>query len=366
MWKIPLNSPFFDEAEEQAVKDVLRSGMVSQGAKVEEFEECVRRYCGARFAVAVSSCTAGLYLALRNKVDLWDTRVAIPAFTFPAAHQCVEHFGGEMSIEDIDVDKDTYNMNMTDTERGLRKADAIVPIHQFGLSCELNTIRKLANERGAFVLEDAACALGSEYKGEKIGRRGTAVFSFHGRKIITTGEGGMVVTDDEELYEAILQGRQFGRTKDGHFKGTGINFKMSDISAAIGIAQMEKLPKIMRLRKEIASNYWHAMCKEQYENGPILPMATSKQGTAQPSSFESGCNYQSYVIRLPTEANRNRALAYLRQHGIEAQVGSYDNSGGQCGVSAELARTTLALPIWPGMTEEMVMRVVTELEEAMK
>jgi dTDP-4-amino-4,6-dideoxygalactose transaminase len=349
MWKIPLNKPYIDIQEHVAVGDVLKSGMLSQGEVVEEFEEKVRRYVGAKYAVAVSSCTAGLYLALRNLVDLWDCNVAIPAFTFPAAQCCVKHFGGEMSIAQIDVRGDTYNIDTCDLRKVFGRVDTIIPIHQFGLQCEMDGVNKFADENDAMVIQDAACALGSTYKGEPVGKHGTAVFSLHGRKIITTGEGGMVVTDNEELYDQLIEGRQFGRDQDGTFKGEGLNFKMSDLAAAVGCVQMEKLPEILRERAKVASIYKDLLGKNTSIKMP---------------EYIEGMNWQSYVVKLKDERARSRALSEMRRKGIEVQVGSFDNSHGTCSISEELSKTTLALPIWPGMTREMIETVASELNDS--
>jgi dTDP-4-amino-4,6-dideoxygalactose transaminase len=345
MWKIPLNKPYIDIQEHVAVGDVLKSGMLSQGEVVEEFEEKVRRYVGAKYAVAVSSCTAGLYLALRNLVDLWDCNVAIPAFTFPAAQCCVKHFGGEMSIAHIDVRGDTYNIDTCDLRKVFGRVDTVIPIHQFGLPCEMDGVNKIADETDAMVIQDAACALGSTYKGEPVGKHGTAVFSSHGRKIITTGEGGMIVTDNEELYDQLIEGRQFGRNSLGEFKGEGLNYKMSDLAAAVGCVQMEKLPEILRERAKVTSIYNKTLVNEEITK-PIN---------------DDGTNWQSYVIRLRDEETRNNILNKMRKLGIEVQIGSFDNSNGTCEVSKELSKTTLALPIWPGMTEEMIETVTSGL-----
>ena len=356
-WKIPLNKPCIDIQEHVAVGDVLKSGMLSQGKVVEEFEEKVRRYCEARYAVAVSSCTAGLYLALRNKVDLWNCKVAIPAFTFPAAQCCVKHFGGEMGIEHIDVNEDTYNIDNDDLDNKLHAyinsidpIEAVIPIHQFGLPCEMKEVNKIARECNSHVIEDAACALGSTYKGEPIGKHGTTVFSFHGRKIVTTGEGGMVVTDDGELYDKIMEGRQFGRNSRGEFSGEGINFKMSDLAAAVGCVQMEKLPEILRERAKVASIY----NKELIHDDIIKP------------KMNGGTNWQSYVIRLKDEETRNKVLSEMRSIGIEVQIGSFDNSNGNCETSKLLANTTIALPIWPGLNESDTMMIANEISKRVK
>ena len=358
---IPLARPYFDANEHLAVSEVLRSGMVSSGKKVEEFEEMVRRYVGAKYAVAVSSCTAGIYLALRNSVDLWDCNVAIPAFTFPAAQECVKHFSGEMAIEHIDVERDTYNINDDHLIERLSKLfetrneiGAIIPIDQFGMSCNIDMINKsalkYANDDTIAVIRDSACALGSEYKGEKVGRRGTCVFSFHGRKIVTTGHGGMVCTDDEELYEKVLEGRQFGKDKTGKFVSSGLNFQLSDLQATIGIAQMEKLDEILRLREEIAHQYWRAIT-----NTNIWTPNNTK------THVDSKTNWQSYIVRLQG-VDRDLVMKRMLENGVQCQVGSYNWGGKECPVSEELAATALALPIWAGMSEEMIEHIVKELE----
>jgi dTDP-4-amino-4,6-dideoxygalactose transaminase len=325
--------------------------MLSQGEMVEEFEEMVKKYCGAKYAVAVSSCTAGLYLALRNIVDLWNCRVAIPAFTFPAAQCCAKHFGGEMGIEHIDVNKDTYNVNIENLEKKMHRnrfdsIEAIIPIHQFGLPYDIDEVNRIARECNACVIQDAACAMGSTCDGEPIGKHGTAVFSFHGRKILTTGEGGMVVTDDGELYDKIMEGRQFGRNSHGEFRGEGMNFKMSDLAAAVGCVQMEKLPEILRERAKVASMY-----NDELTNDRII----------KPKIGE-GTNWQSYVIRLKDEKIRNRVISELRSMGIEVQIGSYDCSNGHCETSKLLSETTIALPIWPGLSKQNIEMIAHEVE----
>jgi len=351
---IPLAKPYFNDQEHLAVSEVLRSGMVSSGKKVEEFEEIVRKYVGAKYAVAVSSCTAGLYLALdeiQKKYEFFS--VYTSAFTFPAVQMVMRKLQEKrygIFSSNLDVDINTYNMIPKIAID--HNVDAIIPIHQFGLSCDMDKVRELANEREAFVLEDAACALGSEYKGEKVGRRGTCVFSFHGRKIVTTGHGGMVCTDDEELYEKVLEGRQFGKDKTGKFVSSGLNFQLSDLQATIGIAQMEKLDEILSLRSLVAKTYDHLITKSQlYENNIFLPTDAPHEGH----------NWQSYVIRLQG-VDRDLVMKRMLENGVQCQVGSYNWGGKECPVSEELAATALALPIWAGMSEEMIEHIVKELE----
>lgn len=365
-FKIPLNKPFFDHNEYDAVKEVMKSGMVSQGMKVEEFEEAIKKYTGAKYAVAVSSCTAGLYLVARARTGGDGEHWVVPQFSFPAMGKVIAEKNMERHIVDyehmVDADLSTYNMDTRELEKtceNLGKFEYIVPIHQFGMPCEMTAIRKIAKEHDSFILEDAACALGSEYNGEKIGGHGTAVFSFHGRKIMTTGEGGMVVTDDEEIYKKVIEGRQFGRNRKGEFVGNGLNFKMSDIQAAIGIEQLKKMRDIVYDRNLVARMYRDVIGNEGLHDA-VLPYL---------GEMDNGTNWQSYVIRISERAGRSARDAIMnrmREHGTEVQVGSYDNSNGRCKNSAKLARTTLALPIWPRMSYCEVRTVVYELNEAMR
>ena len=352
-WKVPLNKPFFSNETKELVMNVLNSGMVSQGEMVEQFEEEVRKYVGAKYTLAVSSCTAGMWMVL-NTLDQRAVWWTVPAFTFPAIHNIKEMYGSDVQLNQIDVSYETYNIKTKEIERGMF-TETIVPVHQFGMPCDMDEIQRIARKNhGTFVLEDAACALGSRYKGKMIGSTGTAVFSFHGRKILTTGEGGMIVTDDEEIYERCLLMRQFGRSKSGKCEGHGLNFKMSDVAAAMGIGQITHIDQVIRKRRTIANEYNKRVGEIEIDE-PYMNVGEEYQ-----------TNYQSYVIDLePMKRSRNWILHNTRKAGIEVQVGSYDQSHGACKNSAQLARTTLALPIWPEMTMEDIDLVINALEEAL-
>jgi len=349
-WKVPLNKPFFSNETKELVMNVLNSGMVSQGEMVEQFEEEVRKYVGAKYALAVSSCTAGMWMVLRRKITEKNkiNSINIPAFTFPAINECAHELVRRITL--TDVNSNTYNVIPSQ----IFHERVITPIHQFGMPCDMDAIRKTAKETESFILEDAACALGSRYKGKMIGSTGTAVFSFHGRKILTTGEGGMIVTDDEEIYERCLLMRQFGRSKSGKCEGHGLNFKMSDVAAAMGIGQITHIDQVIRKRRTIANEYNKRVGEIEIDE-PYMNVGKEYQ-----------TNYQSYVIDLePMKRSRNWILHNTRKAGIEVQVGSYDQSHGACKNSAQLARTTLALPIWPEMTLEDIDLVINALEEAL-
>ena len=358
-WKVPLNKPFFSNETKELVMNVLNSGMVSQGEMVEQFEEEVRKYVGAKYALAVSSCTAGMWMVLRRKIAGKNkiNSINIPAFTFPAINECAHELVRRITLTDVDLI--TYNTIPSQ----IFHERVITPIHQFGMPCNMDAIRKTAKETESFVLEDAACALGSRYKEKMIGNKGTAVFSFHGRKIITTGEGGMIVTDDEELYEQCLLMRQFGRDNEGNWRGRGLNFKMSDVAAAMGIGQMKEIETIVDMRRWWADEYRDRLM-EQAIRPPYAGTWPDHRGVGK----EYETNYQSYVVDLRDVGagkTRDEILNTMRKNGIEVQVGSYDQSHGACKNSAQLARTTLALPIWPEMTLEDIDLVINALEEAL-
>jgi perosamine synthetase len=360
---IRLNVPYLDDVEIDAITNVMRSGDVSQGKQVEEFEERIKKYTGAKYAIATSGCTSGLFLVLkywRDKAKVPYFNSHTPAFTFPAADAALREIG-HTAIH-LDVRKDTYNLDPEKYEKTEYKYSfPIVVVDEFGLPADRIEIERIAKERNCDeILYDSACALGSEYKGERIGRWGTAVFSFHGRKIITTGEGGMVVTDDEELYEKVLEGRQFGRNKDGKFVSSGLNFKMADINAAIGLAQMEKIDDIIENRWITAERYNSKLRQLELDGMLRLPPT----GTIMNASVT---NWQSYVVRLTGRVDRDAVMKKMRAAGIEVQVGSYDNSNGRCQTSFCLGKTTLALPIWSApMPGETIEKVVEELGRCIK
>jgi len=338
MCRISLNRPVLGKEENEAIAAVMNTGMVSSGKVVEEFEEVVKKYVGARNAIAVSSGTAGLYLAMGEM----GMSVGIPAFTFPAA-QAVAH-NLRLPVVDIDVSQTTYNMDMRELQKNAEFIGGVVPIHQFGLTTNMNVVNAIARDDDLFVVEDAACALGSkQWNGEMVGKTGTAVFSFHGRKIITTGEGGMIVTDNDELAEDLRNGRTP--------KTRGLNFKMSDIVAAMGIAQMNRIDELIEARRKIAREY--SMKLRDYVDTPAF------------GAHDERSNWQSYVVTL-RKGNRDDVIEQMRTKGIECQVGSYDNSHGGCITSAYLAARTIALPIWSGMFDNEINKVVEGLKECIQ
>lgn len=278
---LPFSKPSIGEEEIAEVEETLRSGWITTGPRVQEFERAFAEAVGCRYALAVNSATAGLHLALLA-LDLkpGDEVITTP-MTFASTVNAILLAGGTPVLADID--RTTFNIDPKAIKSVLSpRTKGLVPVHFAGLSCDMDALRTLASEHGLWVLEDAAHAIGTEYKGQKIGSRPSpwVVFSFHPTKNITTGEGGMVCTDDEELAEKIAVLRQNGMSKGAWNRyaatGTphydivmlGLKYNMLDIEAAIGIHQLPKLERFLSRREEIVQRYKEAFSGLE---GLILP-----------------------------------------------------------------------------------------------
>ena len=328
---IPYGRQHIDESDIQAVEAVLRSDFLTQGPAIERFERTVADYCGARYAVAVSNATAGLHLAclaagLASGDALWTSPV-----TFVASANCGLYCGA--SVDFVDVDPVNGLMSSKALSEKLTKAQkqklpkVIIPVHLTGASCDMESIRALANEAGSVVIEDAAHAIGGSYRGHKIGTcdfSDMTVFSFHPVKIITTGEGGMVLTNRADLYETLLLLRSHGITRnpaqmENASSGAwyyeqialGYNYRMTDIQAALGTSQMSKIDAFIARRRELAGRY-----AELLQGFPlILP----------PWSPETESAWHLYTVRLSLDTEnrgprRHAVFERLRAAGLGVNV----------------------------------------------
>jgi dTDP-4-amino-4,6-dideoxygalactose transaminase len=357
---IRLARPAIGEEEIEAVNEVLRSGFLVQGDRVRAFEETVARYLGAAHAVAVSSGTAALHLALLALGIGPGDEVIVPDFTFPACANVVELAGARPVLADIDLA--TFNAT-ADTLRAAisPRTRAVMPVHLFGQPADMDPIRALAREHRLGVVEDAACALGAEYRGRRCGRLGeVACFSFHPRKVITTGEGGMVVTDDDELARRIRSLRNHGMVaSDGasSFETAGFNYRMSEVEAALGQAQMRRLDALIDARTRLARLYDAAL-------GGI-------DGLALPRVIEGVRPvWQAYVVLLPPTVDRDAVTRWMSEDGIETTLGTYAVSaqphyrGPALPGSQEAFRRSLCLPLHPGLRETDIRTVASSLARA--
>jgi len=308
--RIPIAKPFLDIAEEKAVIDVLRSGWVSQGPQCARFEEAIAAFVGVQHARGVNSGTGALHLALMACGIGAGDEVVVPAFTCVATLNSIEFTGAKPVLCDIEL-----NSFALDPERVAQaftpRTKVLVLVHLFGASGRISEIQSLTADRGITLIEDAALSLGARFDGRPIGSFGKASsLSFHPRKIITTGEGGMVLTDSDEVAGTVAVLRGYGASVsalDRHagqlfvmptIDRAGFNFKLTDLQAAIGVEQMRKLPAIIERRRDVARRYHEACSGLDWLCLPLDP----------PASFHV---YQSYTCLLRPDLHRRRAFDEL-------------------------------------------------------
>ena len=369
---IPYGHQTIEEDDIQAVVDVLRSDFLTTGPVVEKFEQKVAEYVGANYAVAVSNGTAALHVAcLAAGIGEGDEVITTP-ITFAASANCVLYCGGTPVFADINPV--TYNIDPEDIERKITdKTKAIIPVHFTGQPCEMDEIRQIAEKYHLTVIEDGAHALGAEYKGKKIGAFSDMVtFSFHPVKPITTGEGGMVVTNDENLYERLKLFRSHGITREENLMQQkedeggwyyeqlelGYNYRMTDIPAALGCSQMNKLDMFLARRRQLVERY-----NQAFAGIPNLVVPKQLENT------KSG--WHLYVVQV-LGRDRKEVFAALQKVGIGVNVHYiplyhhpyYKNHGYQgifCPNAESLYQHMISLPLYPGMTDEMQDIVVENL-----
>lgn len=334
---IPLTKPLIDTEDFKAIQAPLKTGWLVQGPYVAQFEEMVAQYCGVQYAVATSSCTSALHLSMLAAGIGPGDEVLVPAFTYVATANAVEHAGARPIF--IDIDPVTFNMSVEALQSYLAKCEsdgialpkAIIPVHLFGLCADMTNILRLGQEHSLIVIEDAACALGSNIQGKAPGSFGlTACFSFHPRKVITTGEGGMVVTQDEKIATHLRILRDHGADTSDHsrhlskqgelpeFNHLGYNYRMNDIQGALGKSQMNKLPRIIKERKRLAESY-----NSLLEGISWLRMPSSPDGYIH--------TYQSYVCQLDADSRtaseigkiRSALMNHLAKQGISTRPGTH-------------------------------------------
>jgi perosamine synthetase len=323
MMQIPIARPSFGQLEEEAVVAVLRSGWVSQGPRVAEFERQFAEYVGANHAIAVSSCTTALHLALVGAGVKPGDEVICPSLSFIATANAIVYAGATPVF--VDIDRSTYNLDPSRIEEAITpRTSAILMVHQIGLPSPIDEIQAIASRHGLVLVEDAACAIGSEYRGHRIGKPHTlmACFSFHPRKILTTAEGGMLTTNDEELAQRLRRLRQHAMSVSDlarhsssqvvieHYDEIGYNYRMTDLQAAIGLVQLQRLDKMMSRRRELAQRYSQRFSPLGWIVPPCEPV-------------ESQHNFQSYMVRLTNDAplTRDALMQELLDHGISSRRG---------------------------------------------
>ena len=361
---IPIARPFIGREEETAVLDVLRSGWVSQGPRVAEFEQRFAEHVGAAHAIAVSSCTTALHLALVAAGVSAGDEVLCPSLSFIATANSIRYVGASPVF--VDVDPTTYNLDPACLEAAITsRTKAIMVVHQIGLPAALEEICAIASQHGLIVIEDAACAIGSEYKGQRIGRPHTlmACFSFHPRKILTTGEGGMITTADELLANRLRKLRQHAMSVSDlarhgasqivaeSYPEVGYNFRMTDMQAALGLVQLQRLDDMISRRRQLALRYTNALSTISWLIPPVEPTGLRH-------------NFQSYMVRLTKGApiTRDQLMRELLNRGVSTRRGimaihrelPYSNASQNSHLQETNSVTDncIILPIFHAMSEE--------------
>jgi perosamine synthetase len=311
--KTKLIEPVVGKEELQIIRKVLDSGWLTEGPMTREFETKLAEFVGANHAVAMNNCTTALELALRVLRIGHGDEVIIPDFTHPATGNIVKWVGATPIL--VDVDSSTYNIDAEEVEKAItKKTKCIMPVSWGGNPLNIQPLNELKEKHNLHIIEDAACSLGAEYNGTKTGTMADITcFSFHPRKIITTGEGGMAVTDRQIYAEEIRALKKFGMTKtDGETKFThfGTNYKLSDILGAVGVKQMEKVDKIINKRIELANYYNDLLVEVDSIRAPEKRKNTKHV-------------YQTYAAYIEKDRSRDKLIADLRKKNIETQIGTY-------------------------------------------
>ena len=377
---IPYGRQDISEADVQAVVNVLQSDFLTQGPAVPAFERLVSEYCDARYAVAVNSATSALHIACLavglSKGDwLWTSPI-----TFVASANCGLYCGARVDF--VDIDPDTYNMSVDALREKLEKAEVdgnlpkvVIPVHFAGQSCAMREIKALADRYGFYLIEDAAHAIGGKYLGEPVGNcrySDITVFSFHPVKIITTGEGGMAVTNDESLTRRMRLLRSHGVTRDAdemthrpdgqwYYQqiDLGFNYRMTDIQAALGVSQMWRLDDFVSRRHKIAYEYNNAL----EELSLTLPFQL-------PDCYPS---YHLFPIRVQ-RTERSRVFNSLRENGIGVNVhyipvyrqpyyAQLGFKAGMCREAENYYAEAISLPMYPMLSEAQHRKVIESLRE---
>jgi dTDP-4-amino-4,6-dideoxygalactose transaminase len=374
---LPLAKPMIEEEEINAVIDVLKSGWLTTGPKVKEFEEKMQEYIHCKKAIGLTSCTGGLHIALAAFNIGPGDEVIVPTYTFAASAHVVAWLGAKPVL--VDVEKDTFNIDPKAIEKAItKKTKAIMPVHFAGHSCDMDAIMKIAKKHNLFVIEDAAHAIGTEYKGKKIGSFGdVAVFSFYVTKGITTAEGGMCVTNNEELGKKLKRLSYFGVDKDAFNrysdKGNwyyeiielGYKYNMDNIQGTLGVEQLKKIDSFINKRIELVKIY-----NQHLRMIPEITIPKQKEYTKHtfhlyPVIFDFkkiGINRSEMINRL-REYNVGPSVHFIPLHLHPYYQKTYGYKRGDFPIAEELFDNEISLPLWPGMNESDVKYVVESIKE---
>lgn len=374
---IPIAKPYLTEEEAQSASDAVLSGWVTQGPRVQEFEEKFARHVGSKYAIAVSSCTTALHLCMLIARIQPEDEVICPSMSFIATANSILYAGGIPVLSE--VHPDTLNIDIDHVKRLIsNRTKAILIVHQMGMPADIDAFRTLCVDHDLTLIEDAACAVGSEYKGKKIGSHSDLVcFSFHPRKVITTGDGGMITTSREDLSKKLKLLRQHGMSVSDstrhaskkvmieEYIDIGYNYRMTDIQASVGITQMKKLDWIISERRKIARKYNDAL-----KNIDCVKIPEEKEGYLS--------NYQSYSLYLKKNApiSRNDLMQKMLDDGIATRRGimtihrepAYREMYPSLSlpVTEDLSDRSILLPLYVPMEEDDIDAVIGSISRQLR
>jgi dTDP-4-amino-4,6-dideoxygalactose transaminase len=374
---IPFSRPWIDETEIEAVSQVLASKWISTGARVREFERAFAEYLGVKHAIAVSSCTAALHLSLVVTGIGAEDEVITTPYTFTATAEAIRYVGAKPVF--VDICPETLNIDVTKIEQAITpRTKAIMPVHIAGLPCDMDALRQICQTHNLVLIDDAAHAIPTEYKGQYIGTLGDlSAFSFYANKNITTGEGGMITTNNDTFAEPLRTMRLHGIDKDAWARQSrrsiwryditteGYKYNMTDIQAAMGLCQLMKLNKLHERRQNFAHIYQTELAKVSQISTPFVPDDSSEHA------------WHLYIIQLNT-GDRDEFVEALREENIECSVHyiplhlfefyqkQYGYSVGDFPNAEEVFERVVSLPLYPGLTESDVHLVVDTIRSVLK
>lgn len=371
---IPIAKPYLTKEEAQAAYDTILTGWITQGPKVKEFEEKFATYVGSQYAVALSNCTTALHLAMIVAGVKEGDEVICPSMSYISTANSIMYVGAKPVF--AEVNPVTYNIDVKHAESLItKKTKAILIVHQIGLPADIDSFKDLCNKYNLKLIEDAACSIGSEYKGKKIGSHSDLVcFSFHPRKVISTGDGGMIATSNEKYYERLKLLRQHGMNISDRVRHSsdkvifedhvevGYNYRMTDIQASVGIKQLEKLDWIISERRKIAEKYFNELKDIDCIRLPV-----------EPEGYFS--NWQSFVISLKDNCpiSRNDLMSKMLEDKIATRRNvmtahretAYKEycQGLKLPVSEKASDSGMIIPLYVPMSDEEIDKVILHLKK---
>jgi dTDP-4-amino-4,6-dideoxygalactose transaminase len=354
---IPISKPYIGESEKNAVLEVLESGVLAQGPRTAKFEERFAQVCGVKHAIATANGTTALHIALlAHDIGPGDEVITTP-FTFIASANSILFTGAKPVF--VDVEADTFNIDPALIEKAVTpRTRAILPVHLYGYVCDMDALRSIADRHGLKIIEDACQAVGATYKGRKAGSFGTGAFSLYATKNVMSGEGGMITTDDDALAERCRLLRNHGMKRRYYHDLLGYNFRMTDVHAAIGLAQLDRLAEFTEKRRANAA----------YFNARIESVITPKVKEGY------GHVWHQYTVRVDHGRDRDAAVKQLNDAGIgtgifypvPAHQQDYMREAAgdvRLPVAEQLAREVISLPVHPLLTQDDLNQIVAEVNK---